>query len=397
MSVKMSVEDRLVKSRVQLLMHYPFFGTLALHLKLKERNDIPTAATDGNYYFYNPKFIEQLDDAEINFLTAHETLHPALGHLWRRGSRDPVIWNHAADYCINGMIKESDPTGKDFKIIKGALIDDRFKGMFTEEIYDILIQDEEYVKKAHAMAAMGNAGTIDSHDEWDKPNSGQDDGDGSGKGDGYSTGGEEDWKGRVVQASQVAEGKGRGTIPGAIKRMVKDLVAPQKNWRELLAEFVQQEINDYGWTPPNTHHIWRDIYLPDFTEQVDIIKDLVFAIDTSGSIGYKEIRTFISEVVGCMNQFGGKVRGWILYFDADIQGVYELEDAEKSIPSGGGGTDFKPIFGWIEDNVEDCAGCVILTDLCAPFPKAPNYPVLWVSTEKHSEAPFGITTYIDVK
>lgn len=401
--MSMSTEDRLVKSRVQLLMHYPFFGTLALHLRLKETPGIGTAATDGRYYFYEPSFIEKLDDQELNFLTAHETLHPALGHLWRRGSRDSVIWNHAADYCINGMIKESDPTGKDFKMIKGGLYDKKFEGMFSEEIYDILIQDEDYVKQAHQQASMGNGGTIDNHDKWDNPNPGDGDGDGDGGGDGNSRGGvndgngPEDWQGRVVQASQVAEGKGRGTMPAAIKRLVKDLVAPQKNWKELLAEFVQQEINDYGWSPPNAHHLWRDIFLPDFSEQTDMVKDLVFAVDTSGSIGDREIRTFISEIVGCMNQFGGKVRGHLVYCDAKIAAVYDLEDAEHSIPRGGGGTDFEPVFQWVEDNLEECSGVAYLTDMYSSFDfKQPNYPVLWVSTTKNIEAPWGNTTYIDI-
>lgn len=395
----LSTEDRLVKSRVQLLMHYPFFGTLALHLQLKEAPEMPTAATDGRNYYYNPDFVNKLDDAELNFLTAHETLHPALGHLWRRGSRDKVIWNHAADYCINGMIMEGDPTGKDFKMIKGGLYDKKFEGMFSEEIYDILINDEEYVKNAHAQAAQGNGGTLDSHDEWDDASgqAGDDDQDGEG-GSSSSGNNEEDWKGRVVQASQVAEGKGRGTMPAAIKRLVKDLTEPQKNWKQLLAEFVQQEINDYGWTPPNTHHLWRDLYLPDFSEETELIRDIVFAIDTSGSIGQKEIRTFISEVVGCMNQFGGKVRGHLVYCDAEVAAVYDLEDAEHSIPAGGGGTAFEPVFEWIEENLDDCAGVAYLTDLMGSFPETPpNYPTLWVSTWKNAEAPFGTTTYIDVK
>lgn len=394
----MPAEDRLVRSRVQLLMHYPFFGTLALHLKLVERKDMPTAATDGRHYFYNPDFVDKLSDAEVNFLTAHETLHPALGHLWRRGSRDPLIWNHAADYCINGMIVESDPTGKDFKMIEGGLIDKKFEGMFSEEIYDILIKDEDYVKKAKQQQAMGNGGTIDSHDEWDdaqQPGEGDDDGDGDGQGN--SGNGAKEWKGRVVQASQVSEGKGRGRTPAAIKRMVKDLVEPQKNWKELLAEFVQQEINDYGWNPPNTHHLWRDLYLPDFSEPTDVVRDLVFAIDTSGSIGSAEIKTFISEVVGCMNQFGGKVRGHLIYCDAAIGAVYDLEDAEHSIPAGGGGTDFEPVFEWVEENLEDCSGVAYLTDMYSSFDfKVPHYPVLWVSTTKSIEAPWGNTTYIDI-
>lgn len=400
-------EKRMVKSRVQLLMHYPFFGTLALHLELVEDNSMPTAATDGRKYYYNKKFVEKLDDAELNFLTAHEVLHPALGHLWRRGSRDPIIWNHAADYVINGMIIESDPTGKDFKMIKGGLHNPKFKGMYSEEVYDILIKDENYVKQAHANAAAGNMGTLDDHGQWDKAKngngSGDGDDDGNGKGDKNGGSGrledgtEEDWKGRVVQAAQVSEGKGRGTMPAAMKRLLKDLIAPQKDWKQLLAEFVQIEINDYGFSPPNRHHVWRDIILPDFSEETDVVRDLVFAIDTSGSIGSREIRTFVSEIVGCMNQFGGKVRGKLVYCDAHVAAVYELEDVEHSVPRGGGGTDFRPVFDWVEENLEECAGVCYLTDGYGTFPsKPPHYPVLWVMTTDY-EVPWGGSTRIEIK
>ncbi|AEO93821.1 HNH endonuclease [Bacillus phage G] len=389
----LSVEDRLVKSRVQLLMHFPFFGTLALHLQLRERKDIPTAATDGRSYFFNPDWCGRLDDKELNFLTAHEVLHPALGHLWRRGGRDPIIWNHAADYCINAMIKECDPDEKHFKMIVGGLYDKKFEGMFSEEIYDILIKDEDYVKKAHANAANGNGGTIDSHDEWGKAQAGDENGDTKGNTP-------QDWEGRTIQAAKVAENneKNRGKMPGAIKRLIKDLVEPQKNWKELLAEFVQPEINDYGWNPPNQHHIWRDIYLPDFNEEVDTVKNLVFAIDTSGSIGEHEIRTFISEIIGCMNQFSGKVKGHLVYCDARVAAVYDLEDTEHSTPAGGGGTAFEPVFQWVEENLEECSGVAYLTDMYASFDfKIPNYPVLWASTTKNMEAPWGTTTYLDVR
>lgn len=389
MSTNMSAEDRLVRSRVRLLMEYPFFGTLALHLKLVERPDIKTGATDGKRYYYNPEFVDKLTEAEVNFLTVHEVLHPALGHLWRLGSRDRLIWNHATDYCINGMIIESDPSGQNFKMIEGGLYNEKFKGMFSEEIYDILISDPDYVQKAKAAEAAGEGGTLDDHSLWEDA-----DGDGSGEA--------EDWKGRVVQASQVAEGKGIGKLPAAIRRMIKDLVAPQKNWRELLAEFVQQEISDYGWTPADKRFFGMsdiystDIILPDFSEEVDVVKNIVFAIDTSGSIGGKEMKTFISECVGCINQYGGKVKGHLIYCDAQIGAIYDLEDAEQSVPVGGGGTRFEPVFDWVEENLEECAGVVYLTDGMGSYPKQhPYYPVLWVLTHDY-DVPWGRTTRIKV-
>jgi predicted metal-dependent peptidase len=385
----LTTEERLQKSRIQLLMNHPFFGHLALYLKLVETKSIPTGATDGKRYLYNPDFVNGLSEKELNFLTAHETLHPALGHIWRGEGKDRLIFNHATDFVINGMIKEVDPHENTFKMIKGGLYDEKFKGLSSEEIYDILINDDDYVKKAKQNFMNGNGGTIDDHSIWEEA-----DGVGNSSGDG-----EEDWKGRVVQASQVAEGKGQGKLPALIKRMIKDFTAPQKNWKQMLAEFVEQEINDYGFNPPDRRFSDSDFILPDFSEPEDVIKNLVFAVDTSGSIGEKEFQIFISEIVGCVAQFGGKVKGTLIYCDADIpeNGVYDLDDAHKSLPVGGGGTDFRPVFRWIKDNLDDdCAGLIYLTDSYGSFPdKAPSYPTLWVLTTDE-DVPFGIKTRIQV-
>jgi predicted metal-dependent peptidase len=387
MKMTMTQEERLVKSRIQLLMSFPFFGQLALYLKLVEDNSLPTAATDGRRYLYNKDFVGNLSDTELNFLTAHETLHAALGHLWRWENKDRLIFNHAADYVINAMIKECDPSANTFKMIEGGLYDKKFEGMSTEEVYDLLINDEDYVKKAKQMAEQGQGGTIDNHDVWEQA-----------KGGGDKDNQEEDWQGRVVQAAQSAEGSQKGTMPSLIKRMIKNLTAPQKNWKQILAEFVQQEINDYGFSPPDKRFSYMDILLPDFSEPEDVVKNLVFAIDTSGSISEKHFQVFISEIVGCMQQFGGKVKGTLIYCDAEIasNGVYDLEDVAKSMPVGGGGTDFRPVFNWIENNLDECSGLIYLTDGYGSYPeKEAIYPTLWVLTNPY-DVPFGLTTEIKI-
>lgn len=390
-------ESAIIASRVKLLLNYPFFGSLALHLRVVERPEIGTAATDGRNYFYNPDFINSLERKEVNFLTVHEVLHPALGHLWRRGTRDQVIFNHAADYVINAMIKESDPNEDSFKMPKGGLYDKKFEGMSTEEVYDILIQDQEYVKNAHAQAGQGQKG-MDNHDVWSEGSNGQGDGeDGDGKGGQGQTSADE-WQSRVIQAAQVAEAKGKGKLPSSISRIVQNLTAPQKNWKQEIAEMVQFEVNDYGFSPPDRRFLYSDLILPDFSEENEVVKNIYWVIDTSGSINTEMLKVFISEAVGCMAQFGGKVQGKVIYADSKVQAVYDLEDIVESPPKGGGGTDFRPVFEYIEkdeeeNNVEP-AGVIFITDGYGDYPKhEPDYPVLWVLTNEYN-VPWGRTTQI---
>jgi predicted metal-dependent peptidase len=379
-------------------LEYPFFGQLAIYLKLVERDNIQTAGTDGIRYYYNREFVNTLSDQEVNFLTAHEVLHAALGHIWRRGTKDKMLFNCAADYVINSMIKECDPSESTFKFIKGGLYDKKYDGLSTEEVYELLIQEIE--REGYGpVNGSGNGKLIDDHDIWSENNSNEDSSEDEKNGGGPDKSSYEDWQGRVVQAAEIAQSRQKGKMPSLIQRMIKNLTQPQKNWKQLLAEFVEYEVNDYCFSPPDRRFMHSDILLPDFSEQEDVVKNIVFAVDTSGSIQEKEFLVFLSEIVGCMNQFGGKVRGKLVYCDYEIPegGIYELEDAIKSLPRGGGGTDFRPVFEWIEKELNnDCVGLVYLTDGYGSYPNKPShYPVLWVLINEYN-VPFGMTTQITV-
>lgn len=385
----MRPDQKVIRARSQLLMYMPFYGTLALSLKVKESKSINTVGTDGRYFYYNENYISKLTEKEVNFVVAHTVMHPALGHIWRKGTREPIVWDHACDYIINQMILDSDPKHEVFKMPEGSLFNEKFKGMYAEEVYEKLASDQGYSQKAKSQAEQGNPQTTDDHSVWQNSPDNED----GEEDDGFNN--EEDWRGRLIQAAQAA--KMRGKLPAMMERIISDLVEPQKNWRQLLAEFIQQDIGDYGWNPPDRRFLHADLVLPDYSEEVDVVREIVFAIDTSGSIGYNEMRTFISECVGCMAQFGGRVVGHLIYCDADIAAVYPLEDVEHGVPKGGGGTDFRPVFEWVEENLDECAGVVYLTDLMGPFPDSPpSYPTLWVSTVPKLSAPFGNTTYIDI-
>jgi predicted metal-dependent peptidase len=81
----------------------------------------------------------------------------------------------------------------------------------------------------------------------------------------------------------------------------------------------------------------------------------------------------------------------VLYFDAAVHKVetYEAGQRVHLNPVGGGGTDFRPCFDWIEEKGVVPRTLVFLTDMYGSFPRdAPAYPVLWASTGGRC-APFG--------
>ncbi|MCZ2224438.1 MAG: VWA-like domain-containing protein [Chitinophagales bacterium] len=69
-------------------------------------NVIPTAATDGKRYFWNPDFLLKLTYLGTRFVGAHEAFHAYFMHPERAAGKIPKLWNIAVDYIVNGFIME---------------------------------------------------------------------------------------------------------------------------------------------------------------------------------------------------------------------------------------------------------------------------------------------------
>ena len=98
----------------------------------------PSAKTfwvDGESLGYNPAYLATLNDLELRGVLAHEVLHVANGHCWRRGRAGSVggttpVTTRSIRSLSSGMV-----------LPKGALIDARFTDKSAEEIYGVLTQE----------------------------------------------------------------------------------------------------------------------------------------------------------------------------------------------------------------------------------------------------------------
>lgn len=146
--------------------------------------------------------------------------------------------------------------------------------------------------------------------------------------------------------------------------------------------------NAYSWTRPNRRHVWVGLYLPGVESKG--VGEIVIAVDCSGSVSSRQLGLFESEVRSILA--GQRPRlVHVLYFDAVVQKVetYQAGQLVSLSPVGGGGTDFRPCFYWLEEQGVIPQTLVFLTDLCGTFPReAPTYPVIWASTDAR-KAPFG--------
>lgn len=104
-----------------------------------------------------------------------------------------------------------------------------------------------------------------------------------------------------------------------------------------------------------------------------------------------------SEVLGALVQFGGKLEGWLGFFDAEVIPPQPFSDeSELKIirPAGGGGTSFEIIFQYVADHMaqDPPASIIVLTDGYAPFPPqalAQNIAVLWLLNNESVQPPWG--------
>ena len=172
---------------------------------------------------------------------------------------------------------------------------------------------------------------------------------------------------------------------------------PTIDWKKILDNFVQERICDYSFAPPDRRFSDTDFFLPDFNEKDFVSKEVLFMVDTSGSVEDEDLAIVYSEIRGAIEQFAGKLTGKLGFFDADVTPPLPFENAGdlvNIIPYGGGGTDFTVIFDYIQNNYKDelPACIVIFTDGDGPYPsqaEAMGIPVLWILNNFEFTPPWG--------
>ena len=358
------VENKLIQARVRMLMRHPFFGQLALRLKLVEASDwCPTAAVDGRNFYYNTDFINKLDSDEIVFLVGHELGHCMFEHFLRREDRNPQLWNMAGDYVINWILKR-ERIGTVINKVK-ILLDPKYADWASEDVYDDLLQNNAAPQE-----------TLDVHLDLSGEGDSKADGDGEGKDGKGNTG-----KGKPLPLSpeerkklqdelkeamiQAAQGAGAGNVPGEIQRIINQLTEPKMNWRELIRASIESNIkNDFTFQRPNRKGWHTGAILPGMDRDQEI--DIALAIDTSGSIDNQMLTDFVSEVAGIMEQFGEyRIRIW--QFDTGVYGYDEFthddgRDIREYEITGGGGTDFMVNWTHMEENAIEPHQFIMFTD-----------------------------------
>lgn len=409
---------RLLLSRMRILYNHGFYGLLLMHMIYAVSEEIETACTDGVRITFGIDFLDSLSDSELDFVMMHEILHVVLQHCFRGDVEDPEAYNIAADIVVNSNImlengmKASSITLSKYGTSMHVAPDGKEGHEYTaEQVYVMLPKNlnKKGNNKSHGSAdgrakkgnnkspgsAVGRAKkeiskeqhqpvrVWDDHSRWGK----------------Y----EEDdtlrdvWVKRFEDAAEAIKirdpSNARGLLPAFAERILKELKKTQTDWRTILNDFIQEEVVDYSFAPPDRRFDDSPFFLPDFNGKEDRVEDILFMIAAA-----------YSEVKGAIDQFNGKLKGWLGFFDAAIIKPQPFSDENefKIIkPAGGGGTDFQIIFEYVFHHMSDKlpASIIILSDGYAPFPLeklAGGIPVLWLLNNEEVNPPWGKVARITV-
>ncbi|MFQ5330381.1 MAG: VWA-like domain-containing protein, partial [Thermodesulfobacteriota bacterium] len=430
--------------KVNIMLRHPGIGGLLAGLKAEFNKDIDSiAGTDGYSILWNPEhsLAENITKAELIGITVHEIVHVMYQHVcgwasraeiirarergkkgwWRDGfQRREPYWTIAQELVVNECVVEMFGC----TLPKGGFLDRRYYGKTTEAVYYALLKDappesnsespsesktgkdcsQDDGKTISVGTVGGNIievpidratiGDILSKHQFDEHISG----------DRPATREQTEKlrnriKDMVSKARHAAEAGGRGSLPAGMNLILGELVYPQLPWRELVEPFIREISNgDYTMSVPDRRYLSSGFYLPGLLSHGIRI---AVAVDLSGSIG-KDARTdFWSEIkLGAMNV----CQDYELHLfgcDASIQdGNYQVakpgEDIDlDSLMSGGGGTDFRPVFNRIEEDDIQIDALFYLTDALGEFPESPpQYPVIWV-VKGGGSVPWGARIQMD--
>ena len=367
------------KCKIQVRKECELFGALMLFASIVKSESIETAATDGKDIFFNEKFLKSLNSSEQNALMLHEVLHMALLHVTRRQSRDPHIWNIAADIVVNDLILRN----TSFKLPKGAIIDKQYSDKSVEYIYECLLKNNNYKKKQYQLRISdlknpskdSQANQLTEVDRLEI---------------------ESYWRDKIqVLKNTISDretANGQGNIPAGMFKEIEVFLEPEVDWRHALWKYVGKTPVDFD--DLDRRFLYRGLYLEGLlTEALQVS----VCIDTSGSVSNKLLDQFLGELKGILNAYP-HVKCDLFFADTQIDGPHEIQSIAEMPPvSGFGGTSFVPFFNYLETNNNNLMGAnkvnIYFTDGYGDFPnKDPKDPTMWLVSKNGLETkgfPFG--------
>jgi len=398
------------------------------HEAEKGEMEIPTMGVGVHHgrfnLYYDKEFLKKIPKNILEFVLIHEIMHIVSLHQERK-MPERLVWNIATDMIINDNITTLKIAGRPVKCWKDAVYLDHavsqgYQGeKISEELYEWLLKEyNKYKKKYGSKAGVCSLPKADDQSHKggnaDKKASGQNQKSGnSGK---ESSGQDQKSKGsdsplkrmfkqmdahewlekqltemdkkaveEIVKSARMRSwGSMSGNMVEYLDKLTKDKTV---NWRQLLRKYT----NNWSWGKgPIRFRTWnkrnrRQLPLPGYKRPHN---ELVVAVDTSGSIDQEYFQMFFNEVESIAKD---KDRLTILECDTKINNIYDKYrrgDYRKIRLVGRGGTNFAPVFDWMQENEKQKSLLIYFTDLYADWNfDTHGIHTIWCTPNENEDAP----------
>jgi predicted metal-dependent peptidase len=386
--MNLSQHQRLERAHVSLIRDpdYMMIACIIMYGKSTVVDDPTiTARTDCVNTEYGLQFISKLTDAELMGLVLHEKMHCAYKHMhtWRwMYNENPQLANMACDFVINTPINDRYLKDGFVKLPDGGCIDEQYRDMDAGEVFRLLKKQYPDGKP------QGGGQGFDEHD-WESGES--------------MTQEEVDAMSNAIDQALRQGGILASKAGANVDRGLMEMLEPKVDWRDAMREFATNSIigDDYtSYRRIDRRFQSQDLTLP--TSYSDRVRRIVLGVDSSGSIGNRELAAFLGEAQGICESvkpelvdviyWGHTVAAHETY---DEQALTSLRESTK--PKGGGGTAPSCLSDYLnEHNIKpDCI--VMLTDGEVFNDWGNNWPapILWcIADNRHAVASNGKTIHM---
>jgi predicted metal-dependent peptidase len=425
----------------RLLQAEPFFAALSRRIDKRASTAIPTAGvrvnpTTGHFeMLYNPEFFGNLSDLHRGGVLKHEFYHLVFEHVTGRLPEEGMtkIWNFATDLAINSNLRGQLPEGC---LMPGeGYFADMPLGLSAEAYLARLRKKQEEGEEEGGEGGgeggegepgepgeggdePGEEGEGEGTGEGGEPGEGEGEGGGAGDGEGGEPGegegegsgggngepkefddhsgwGEVDntvneiakqrLKETIKKAAEEASKAGNwGTVPSDTRREILDGLVAKVDWKKVLRYFIKtsQRANRSS-TVKRINRRYRYIHPG---KKINRQAKLAVSIDQSGSVDDAMIALFFAE----LNKLADLAEFTVIPFDTRVEEklvyVWKKGETRKRERVMCGGTCFDAPTEYVNKGQFD--GHIILTDLCAPKPKASKCQRMWMTTEANARHPY---------
>ncbi len=374
-----------------------------LALWCRHRDGSGPTATQGEVISYGPGF-DLLGLPEQVGLVAHHVLHVALRHSARSAGLserlgdafDPALYALAADGIINETLTLAGHAIPRPAVLLTELLAEA--GMPAPSAVAAL---ERWDADRLAMTLHSDPARARRLRDWARTQGFADDLKTGPPDEGGPAQSAADWRNQMLRA--MAAGRKAGSGIGRLGAILADLAPDQVPWEVVLRGLLARALVERptaSWNRPSRPFIARlaeaertggalPVFEPGSRRSSHRAR-IVVGLDTSSSIDAQTLRLFWAEAEGIARRTGAEVH--LLAFDETVHAASRLDPATwRAHVTGqvrtGGGTDFADLFAQsarLQPSV-----LVVLTDLDAPIPDRPGFPVIWAVTGAVEAPPFG--------